>query len=333
MMNNFDINNNDYIDIINDFRNLIDFINYNDVLIEKMFHIFEKYFEFNCAGIFFNSPDIYCTNTLNLLIKNKNINNKLIEQNFFKNMNQYKQIIKTKVNIISSNIISSDEGEHFEDELIIPFLFQNTLLGGICIVSQNEILKTDINTYNFLINEFLSIFKLKYLYSEQIFKSSVDGLTGLYNRHQFDINLNQECNRSQRYNAPFTLAMIDIDHFKNINDTYGHQFGDFVLKEISKIIQNTFRKTDIVFRYGGEEITIIMPETNSENAILPLEKLRKKIKKHNFNGKNVTVSIGAADFNNDIKTSTDILKKADEMLYTAKENGRNQVKVFLPSSH
>ncbi len=330
-MNNFLLDKNNYIDIINDFRILIDFINYNDVLIEKMFHILEKHFNFEISGIFFNSPDIYCTNILNLLIKNKNINIENIEQKFFNHMSEFKQIIKTKSNIIQ--VKANDDNKILENELILPFLFQNKLLGGICIISKNEILKTDIDTYNFLINELLSIFKLKYLYSEQIFKSSVDGLTGLYNRHQFDINLNQEFNRSQRYNTPFTLAMIDIDHFKNINDTYGHQFGDYVLKEISQIIQNTFRKTDIVFRYGGEEITIIMPETNSNNALLPLEKLRNKISKHNFNNQNVTISIGVADFNNDIKTSNDILKKADEMLYYAKENGRNQVKVFLPSSH
>ncbi len=328
-MNNFSLENNNYIDIINDFRNLIDFINYNDVLIEKMFHIFEKHFNFEIAGIFFNSPDIYGINTLNLLIKNKNNNIQSIEEKFFNHMSEFKQIIKIKSNIIQSGINNSNN-KNFENELITPFLFQNKLLGGICIISENEILKTDLNTYNFLINELLSIFKLKYLYSEQIFKSSVDGLTGLYNRHQFDINLNQEFNRSQRYKTPFTVAMIDIDHFKNINDTYGHQFGDFVLKEISQIIQNTFRKTDIVFRYGGEEIAIIMPETTSKKALLPLEKLRDKISKHNFNSKNVTISIGVADFNNDIKSSTEILKKADKMLYSAKENGRNQIKVFLP---
>lgn len=331
-MNDFLLKNNNYINIINDFRNLIDFINYNDVLIEKMFHILEKHFNFEGAGIFFNSPDIYGVNTLNLLINNKNSNVKKIEKDFFNRMSEFKQIINTKSNVIQTEINSSNN-KNFENELIVPFLFQNKLLGGICIISENEILKTDISTYNFLINELLSIFKLKYLYSEQIFKSTVDGLTGLYNRHQFDINLNQEFNRSKRYKTPFTLAMIDIDYFKNINDSYGHQFGDFVLKEISQIIQNTFRKTDVVFRYGGEEITIIMPETSSKKALLPLEKLRDKISKHNFNSKNVTISIGVADFNNDIKTSTDILKKADEMLYSAKENGRNQVKVFLPSSH
>ena len=327
-MNNFLLKNNNYIDIINDFRNLIDFINYNDVLIEKMFQILEKHFNFEVTGIFFNSPDIYGINILNLLIKNKNISIKNIEQKFFNQMSEFKQIIKTKSNIIQTQINNYNQ-KNFENELIVPFLFQNKLLGGICIISENEILKTDISTYNFLINELLSIFKLKYLYSEQIFKSSIDGLTELYNRHQFDINLSQEFNRSQRYNTPFTLAMIDIDYFKNINDNYGHQFGDFVLKEISQIIKNSFRKTDIVFRYGGEEITIIMPETTSKNALLPLEKLRDKISKHNFNNKNVTVSIGVADFNNDIKTPNEILKKADEMLYLAKENGRNQVKVFF----
>ena len=314
--------NTKYIDIINEFRSLIDFINYKDVLIEKMFQIIDMHFNSIAAGIFFNSPDNLEINSLEFFTRNISLNIKDLEQKFFSSMGKFKQIIKHKTNL---HILErNNENIILNNELILPFMFEEKLIGGICIFSDKDILKDEIEVFNFIINEFLSIFKLKYIYAEQVFKSSIDGLTGLYNRNQFDISLNQEFNRSQRYKTPFSLAMIDIDHFKNINDSLGHQFGDFVLKEISKIIQHAFRKTDIVYRYGGEEIVILMPETDSEHAILPLERLREKIANYNFRNKNVTVSIGVAGFDNN-NSAAEILKKADNMLYKAKNSGRNKV--------
>ncbi len=314
--------NTKYIDIINEFRGLIDFINYKDVLIEKMFQIIDKHFNFAAAGIFFNSPDNLEVNSLELFTENISLNINNLEQKFFSSMEKYKQILKHKTNL---HILKRDSKNIIlNNELILPFMFDEKLIGGICIFSDKDILKDEIEVFNFIINEFLSIFKLKYIYSEQVFKSSIDGLTGLYNRHQFDISLNHEFNRSQRYKTPFSLAMIDIDHFKNINDTLGHQFGDFVLKEISQIIQQAFRKTDIVYRYGGEEIAILMPETDSEHAFLPLERLRQKISSHDFGGENVTVSIGVAGYKNN-NSASEILKSADNMLYKAKNSGRNKV--------
>lgn len=314
-----------YLNIINEFRSLIDFINYKDVLIEKMFHIFRNHFSFEAAGIFFNSPDSLEVNTLELCIMNNDIDLEFVEKKFFHAMSEFKQIIKHKIKPhYQTNIRNKTK---ISEELILPFMFNDKLLGGICVFADKSMLKEDVDTFNFIINELLSVFKLKYIYAEQVFKSSVDSLTGLYNRTQFDINLNQEFNRSQRYNTPFSVAMIDIDHFKNINDTLGHQFGDYVLIEIAKIIQHAFRKTDIVYRYGGEEIVIIMPETDAEHAYLPLERLRKKISKHNFNNKHVTVSLGIADFNNKTLSAAEILKNADKMLYKAKESGRNKVVV------
>lgn len=316
------VQNNNYINIINDFRSLIDFINYNDILIEKMFQILEEHFVFDAAGIFFNTPDNMETNVLELYLKNISINTQAIEEKFFNSMSEFKQIIKKShkphyQKRDESNII-------LNNELILPFMYNGKLLGGLCIFSQDDMLKENIDTFNFIISEFLSIYKLKYIYTEQVYKSCVDSLTGLYNRHQFDIGLEQEFNRAQRYKTPFSIAMIDIDYFKNINDTFGHQFGDYVLEEISTITQHAFRKTDIIYRYGGEEIVIIMPETDSEHAYLPLERLREKISSHDFRGQNVTVSIGIGDYQENL-SAKDILKQADNMLYKAKSNGRNRV--------
>ena len=122
--------------------------------------------------------------------------------------------------------------------------------------------------------------------------------------------------------------MFDIDHFKKINDTYGHQCGDFVLKQIANSALQTFRKTDTVYRTGGEEFTVILTETDIDQAIIPLERFRKTIETLDltYNGQEigVTVSIGACQFNSSIKTKEEFIEKTDSSLYEAKNTGRNK---------
>jgi len=119
------------------------------------------------------------------------------------------------------------------------------------------------------------------------------------------------------------VLFFDIDHFKKINDTYGHEFGDYVLKEIGKILKSTFRKSDIVGRWGGEEFIVILPDTDYEVGLKLAEKLRKTIEKYYFKGIHVTVSIGVSEYSGNLEED---LKKADVALYEAKNSGRNQVK-------
>ncbi|MDO5438029.1 MAG: GGDEF domain-containing protein, partial [bacterium] len=141
--------------------------------------------------------------------------------------------------------------------------------------------------------------------------------------------LSQEYERAKRYATFVTVALVDIDYFKKINDVYGHLAGDYVLKEVSKIFINTLRKTDFVYRYGGEEICILMPETLIEKAFIPLERLRKTIENRNFifEGKkmNVTVSIGASTYRKEMRDANELVEKADAALYRAKKSGKNKV--------
>ena len=155
-----------------------------------------------------------------------------------------------------------------------------------------------------------------------------DKLTKLPNRRNFDSDFNKEFLRAQRYKNPLTLVMFDIDFFKKVNDTYGHQCGDYVLQEVSKSALQTFRKTDTVYRIGGEEFCVILTETNLEQAIIPLERFRKTIETLNlsYNNQNVhiTVSIGACEFSAEIKDTQEFLAKTDKALYEAKNSGRNK---------
>ncbi len=152
-----------------------------------------------------------------------------------------------------------------------------------------------------------------------------DELTGLFNRRCFNQVLPREMERAARYNQKLSLVLYDIDHFKKVNDTYGHQVGDVVLKELSNLIKNSLRNVDYLFRIGGEEFAIILTDTDLEGALAAAEKLRKRVEEYSFPhvGK-VTISLGVATMKPQDTPKT-LLKRADDALYRAKRKGRNRV--------
>jgi diguanylate cyclase (GGDEF)-like protein len=169
------------------------------------------------------------------------------------------------------------------------------------------------------------------LKEEALILSYTDDLTGMYNHRFFIHQLTMEVDRQKRYPSPLSLLMIDIDYFKNYNDTNGHLAGDQVLKAISIIIQHAVRQTDIVARYGGEEFSAILINTNNESAIVTAERVRRNVAETKFPNEKVqpngdlTVSIGVATFSSKISTVTDLIREADNSLYRAKRAGRNKV--------
>lgn len=161
-----------------------------------------------------------------------------------------------------------------------------------------------------------------------------DGLTKLYIHRHFYFLLESEIKRVQRYHHVLSLLMLDIDNFKNVNDSYGHLVGDMVLKEIAATIQKTIRHVDIPARYGGEEFTIILPETAALNAITIAERLRKKISEISVKIDdntyiNPTVSIGIAEYPNAADNIKDLIDAADKALYMSKENGKNCIHLYF----
>lgn len=160
-----------------------------------------------------------------------------------------------------------------------------------------------------------------------------DELTGLFNRRMFNYLMEREINRSRRYTRPFSLVMIDIDHFKKINDTWGHPAGDAILRELGALMRENFRKLDVPVRYGGEEFACLLPETPLEEAIQVAERFRIVVEQNAFrHGRQripVTVSLGVAAVgggpNADTMTAEDLLRFADRALYQAKQNGRNRI--------
>jgi diguanylate cyclase (GGDEF)-like protein len=210
--------------------------------------------------------------------------------------------------------LKSTNGTYVNDRQILEW----SLKSGDLIKIGDSILK------------YLSGSNIESAYHEEIYRMTIiDGLTELYNKRYFMEALDKELGRTRRYNRPLSLLMIDIDHFKKTNDTYGHLAGDYVLKELGKVISVRIRREEVLARYGGEEFSIILPETNIEGARKLAEELRKRVERHTFTFEQeiipVTISIGIASVENRPIDLTQFLKEADDNLYKAKQTGRNKV--------
>ena len=156
----------------------------------------------------------------------------------------------------------------------------------------------------------------------------IDKLTSLYVRRIFDVIYEKEFQLFLRNEGSLSLMMIDIDDFKHFNDTYGHQEGDEALRTISKVLLHSIRSYDTACRYGGEELIVIMPQTNIDTAVSIAKRICEKIASTDINGKNITVSIGVSEATKSSDNMVEFLKRTDDALYKAKSQGKNQV-VYL----
>lgn len=187
----------------------------------------------------------------------------------------------------------------------------------------------------FSIAAFTCAYIVKYLIKSRDFEqqyrlATTDGLTELYNHRYFQEQIRMQVEQSKRYNNNFSLIIIDIDFFKKFNDTFGHQSGDAVLRQVAQTLKKNVRATDIVCRYGGEEMSIILPNTGKDEAFSTAQKICERVANRKFKlsgdrETNVTISLGVSTFPYDGDTASAIIEEADKRLYNAKHNGRNQV--------
>jgi|SRR5579863_224168 len=219
------------------------------------------------------------------------------------------------------------------DLVLIPLLKQGAVKGVLLVANKYGGAEFDLEESYLLFT--LALYARTVIENAQLMQEThllaiTDSLTGLYNHREFQRKLQEEVDRSERYRHEFSLLMLDIDHFKMFNDTYGHQIGDSVLKTIGRLIQEELRTINVPARYGGEEFAIVLPETPLKNARAVAERIRKKILNHHFQLADeretmVTVSIGVAVFPQDGERREELINAADEALYIAKELGRNSV--------
>ncbi len=228
--------------------------------------------------------------------------------------------------LLSQNIKIPD----LQRVIIFPLMFEESILGAFLLGYKNE----GPDDYEKRVIEILSnqasvCISNAFLFEKVKNMATTDGLTGVFNHRHFQEKFTEILLRAERYNEKFSLILIDIDFFKKVNDTYGHQVGDVVLKRVAQILKTVARKVDIVARYGGEEFAIICVNDDKKNASKLAERLRKEIESTTIlyeGGKlNVTASLGVASYPEDGKDKISIIEMADRALYRAKHEGRNRV--------
>jgi diguanylate cyclase (GGDEF)-like protein len=187
-------------------------------------------------------------------------------------------------------------------------------------------------------NHFAQVIEVSRLTRSVGLLALTDGLTGLFNRRYMDIRLEEEISRSQRHHRRFSLILADVDHFKQINDTWGHATGDLVLQEVSRLLVENLRETELVFRYGGEEFLVVLPEAALAQATSAAQRLREAIERHPFQTVDgsttlhVTFSAGVAEYPIHGADKSTLLAAADQALYLAKQRGRNRVELLPPAA-
>jgi diguanylate cyclase (GGDEF)-like protein len=224
-------------------------------------------------------------------------------------------------------------GDAISSILAVPFLRRGEVLGLICAYKEepDKFEPNHINLFDSVAEHLAIAFENARLFEETKAMAITDGLTGLYNKRFLLERLDMELVRAKRSQKTLSYLMMDIDNFKHYNDTNGHPAGDALLKEMAALIKSTIRQTDIAFRYGGEELVVLLPDTEKHDAIQVAEKLVKAIHDHPFaHGEKqplgfISVSLGLSMFPKDAEDKEGLVQKADTALYSAKSSGKNRV--------
>lgn len=229
----------------------------------------------------------------------------------------------------------------YSDEfVVVPLKAKDKCIGLIVadnIFTKRFITKDDIRVLMMFANQAGMAIENSQLYEQMVIKTHKDALTDLWNHGYFQFMLDEELRRAKDQMSYLSLIMLDIDNFKNYNDTWGHQKGDEILVRISKIITESSRRVDCVCRYGGEEFAVILPDAAKKDALVIAERIRSNIQQFPFSAgaehppQSITVSVGIASFPEDGNTKAEIIRSADIALYHAKRQGKNRV-VNLPLS-
>ncbi|VAW75252.1 DIGUANYLATE CYCLASE (FRAGMENT) [hydrothermal vent metagenome] len=229
--------------------------------------------------------------------------------------------------------LALDLGNKSQFRFRYRLLVGNQKLGILTLYRHTDMDDAQTIKLEYLLSSLLYPLRNAILYLSALRTALKDPLTGVNNRTTFDKTLKREMDLARRYNTPFCMLMADIDHFKQVNDSFGHLYGDCVLRDVAQSIEQCIRSTDILFRYGGEEFVILLSNTSLSGAQLTAERIRNAVSKlgqqqqkeaHKKSDNNISISIGGSELTH-IDTTDSLFTRADNALYQAKNNGRNCV--------
>lgn len=286
------------------------------------------------AGLFGNKTGLIINNrqlseeadeTIALYNLTKDICKTLNEEKVF---HIFKERVGEYLEIGDCQLLDKDADiSQYREQTIFPLVIQKDIMGYLIAKDIND---EDKERFQILAQQFLIGYKRALLYKRMQELSITDSLTHLFSRRHFLERFKEELRRSKKFKYSFSFLMVDIDKFKDFNDNYGHLVGDAILRELAKTVKDTMRQIDFVGRYGGEELSVILVETDKEQAKSAAERLRSAIASRNIRVYDeelkVTVSIGIAAFPVDGVSEESLIEGADKALYMAKEAGRNRVK-------
>ena len=219
-----------------------------------------------------------------------------------------------------------------DKSIYIPLNVADKVLGVMGLIGIQELSKNHLRLISTMANQVALALKNATEHQKVQELAITDELTGIYNRRAFQKALDKELRRSKRYGKPLSLIMLDIDGFKKINDKFGHQEGDNVLRSLATNLQRAIREIDFLARYGGDEFAVILPETKLEEAVVLAERLKKTVKNCSISKggshRNITLSMGVADISECMNSEAELISQADRVLYLSKENGGDSVEVL-----
>lgn len=261
--------------------------------------------------------------------------NNILDNNFIKKVDRgYTIVLSLLLALLIASVVTRVNSAFTASMMSLSTYFVYILIAYYAMRFENLWLEL-IYPLIFSIVAFTLAYIVKYLiksrdFEQQYMLATTDGLTELYNHRYFQEQIRMQVEQSKRYSNNFSLIIIDIDFFKKFNDTFGHQSGDAVLRQVAQTLKKNVRATDIVCRYGGEEMSIILPNTTKDEAFATAQKICNRVAEKTFkltgnNETHVTISLGVSTFPFDGDTAPKIIEAADKKLYNAKNNGRNQV--------
>ncbi len=307
-----------------DVTNPIMFINKSDLILNN------SLIDINIT----ENKDISSNNNDNIFFKTNSLkdnNDELLKSNYLNDNNEYLKIDSSKNSINEILTLNSLKRDNFYIEK--TEIFSKNAIFGVILSFYDSKISQNINSIEKIYIDFFAIALWNALEHHRILEiNKQDYLTGLYNYKEFLNILKQEEDISLRYQTPFSVVFIDLDYFKEINDTYGHLTGTKVIIDVSQILRRDLRQYDCVTRYGGDEFVVLLKKTTKEQAFVVSYRLKHLIEEHVFRATDstttfhLTASFGIGTFPDDGKTVIDVISKADENMYYVKRNGKNGVK-------